>query len=199
MLQLKTVKLSALTVLIFLMGLSIPKQTQAHCDRINGPVAVDARKALETGEVSHALIWVTEEQADELKSAFEQTKEVYAKGGESEKLAERYFMETTVRLHRQAEGMPYTGLKPAQPNSKDIAVAEKALKSGDLQPVTTLLASKIKEKVTKLHQQAIEASESKDESVASQREAVDAYVRYIVYVHSLYASIEAGPAHGVGH
>jgi hypothetical protein len=198
MLQLKTAKLSALVVLFFLTGLSLPQQAEAHCDRINGPVAVDARKALETGDVSHALIWVTEKQSDELKSVFEQASKVYAKGDESKELAERYFMETTVRLHREAEGMSYTGLKPAQPNPEDIAVAEEALQSGDVQPVATLLASEIEKKVTELHQQAMTTQNGKDESIASGREAVDAYVRYIVYVHSLYEAIQAGPAHGIG-
>ncbi|WP_440999300.1 DUF6448 family protein [Fodinibius sp. SL11] len=198
MLQLKTVKLSALIAFFFLAGLTFPQQAEAHCDRINGPVAVDARKALETGDVGHALIWVTEKQSDELKSVFEQARKVYVKGDESKELAERYFMETTVRLHREAEGMPFTGLKPAQPNPKDIAVAEEALQSGDVEPVATMLASEIKEKVTELHQQAIETQGKKSESVASGREAVDAYVRYIVYVHSLYKTIQSGPAHGIG-
>lgn len=198
MLQLKTVKLSALIALFFLTGLTFPQQSNAHCDRVNGPVAVDARKALETGDVSHALIWVTEKQAEELKSAFKQTKEVYAQGGESRELAERYFMETTVRLHREAEGMPYTGLKPAQPNPKDIAIAEKALQTGDVEPVATLLASEIEAKVTELHQEAISAQKNEGKSIAAGRKAVDAYVRYIVYVHSLYEAIKSGPAHGVG-
>ena len=198
MLDFKKVKLSALIALFFLMGLSLPQQARAHCDRVNGPVAVDAQKALETGDVSHALIWVTEKQSEQLRSAFERTKEVYAKGGESKKLAERYFMETTVRLHRKAEGMPYTGLKPAQPNPEDIAFAEEALKSGEVQPVTKLLADEIKDKVIELHQEAISANNDKGKSIAEGREAVDAYVRYIVYVHSLYETIQAGPAHGIG-
>lgn len=198
MLQLKTVKLSALIALFFLAGLLLPKQSNAHCDRVNGPVAVDARKALETGDLSHALIWVTEKQTEELKSVFEQTEKVYAKGGESRELAERYFMETTVRLHREAEGMPYTGLKPAQPNSKDIAIAEKALRSGDIQPVTKLLADEIKNNLSELHQKAISAKSDRGKSIAEGRKAVDAYVRYIVYVHSLYKAIQAGPSHGIG-
>ena len=30
----------------------------AHCDGVDGPVVAAARKALETGNVNHALIWV---------------------------------------------------------------------------------------------------------------------------------------------
>lgn len=199
MLQLKILKLSAHIALFFLAGLLLPQQAEAHCDRINGPVAVDARKALETDDVSHAFILVTEKQSGELKSVFKQASKVYAKGKESRELSEHYFMETTMRLHREAKGMPFTGLKPAQPNPEDIAVAEEALQSGEVQPVATLLASEIEKKVTGLHQQTIEAQSKKDESIASGREAVDAYVRNIVYIHSLHEAIQAGPAHGIGH
>ncbi|MEX2657143.1 MAG: DUF6448 family protein, partial [Balneolales bacterium] len=118
--------------------------------------------------------------------------------GESRELAERYFMSTTVRLHREAEGMPFTGLKPAQPTSNDIQIAEKALQSGDIKPVTDMLAEEIQKKTSKLYSEAQKAQQRKDQSVEAGREWVDAYVRYIVYVHKLYQSIQAGSAHGVG-
>lgn len=172
--------------------------SQAHCDRVNGPVATDARKALETGDISHALIWVTDQQAKELKSTFEQSLKVYTKGDESQELAERYFMSETVRLHREAEGMPFTGLKPAQPSAKDIQIAEQALASGELAPVTDMLATEIQKKTSGLYSKAMEANSKKDNSVEAGREWVDAYVKYIVYVHKLYQNIQAGPAHGVG-
>jgi hypothetical protein len=172
--------------------------SRAHCDRVNGPVAVAAKQALETGNVSKALIWVGEQQAEELRSKFQQSLKVYNSGEESRQLAERYFMETTVRLHREAEGMPYTGLKPAQPSSEDIQTAEQALDSGNLSPVTDLLASEIRQKTSELYQQAMQAKESRSQSVEAGRRWVDAYVKYIVYVHSLYQKIQAGPAHGVG-
>ncbi|SHF38983.1 hypothetical protein SAMN05443144_10837 [Fodinibius roseus] len=178
--------------------LGFASTSQAHCDRVNGPVATDARKALETGDISHALIWVTDQQAEELKSKFERSLKVYTKGDESQELAERYFMSETVRLHREAEGMPFTGLKPAQPSSKDIQIAEKALISGELTPVNEMLANEIKQKTSELYTKATEAKSKKDNSVEAGRAWVDAYVKYIVYVHSLYQNIQEGPAHGVG-
>ena len=193
--HIKTILASIFTVALLL---GFASTSQAHCDRVNGPVATDARKALETGDISHALIWVTDRQAEELKSTFEQSLNVYTQGNESQELAERYFMSETVRLHREAEGMPFTGLKPAQPGSQDIQVAEQALTSGELAPVTEMLANEIQQKTTELYSNAMEAKSKKDNSVEAGRKWVDAYVKYIVYVHKLYQKIQAGPAHGVG-
>ena len=193
--HIKTI-LTSIFTLVFM--LSFTSTSQAHCDRVNGPVATDARKALETGNLSHALIWVTDKQADELKSAFEQSLKVYSKGNESQELAERYFMSETVRLHREAEGMPFKGLKPAQPSSKDIQIAEQALASGELAPVTNMLANEIRKKTSELYRKVMETKSKKDNSVEAGRKWVDAYVQYIVYVHKLYQNIQAGPAHGVG-
>lgn len=193
--QTKTVYTSILTLLL-VFGFTF--NSQAHCDRENGPVAVAAKQALETGDVSKALIWIGEQQAAELKSKFNQSLKVYNSGEESRQLAERYFMETTVRLHREAEGMPYTGLKSAQPASKDIQEAEKALESGNLSPVTDLLAKEIQQQTGELYQHAMKAKDNREQSVEAGRRWVDAYVKYIVYVHSLYQQIQSGPAHGVG-
>lgn len=192
-------RISTLFTFLFLTLFSlIPILSQAHCDRVNGPVATDAREALKTGDIAHALIWIGEAQESELRATFEQSLEVYQEGGASQKLAERYFMEATVRLHRQAEGMPYTGLKPAQESSEDIQLAEEALNSGKLAPVTDMLAKEIRQKTSDLFTEVMEAKSNKDASVEAGREWVDAYVKYIVYVHSLYQKIQAGPAHGVG-
>jgi hypothetical protein len=188
--------LASIFTLVFMLGFA--SNSQAHCDRINGPVATDARMALETGDLSHALIWVTDQQAEELKSTFEQSLNVYTKGNKSQELAERYFMSETVRLHREAEGMPFTGLKPAQPSSKDIQIAEQALASGELAPVTDMLANEIRQKTYELYTRAKETQSKKGDSVEAGRAWVDAYVKYIEYVHSLYQNIQAGPAHGVG-
>ncbi|TYP94826.1 hypothetical protein LX73_0115 [Fodinibius salinus] len=191
-------KIALTSILIFVFMLGFSSISQAHCDRVNGPVAVAAKQALETGDVSKVLIWVGEQQAEELQTKFKQSLKVYNSGKESQKLAEQYFMETTVRLHREAEGMPYTGLKPAQPSSEDIQTAEKALESGNLSPVTDLLAEEIQKKTDELYQHAMEMEEKKGQSVEAGRQWVDAYVKYIVYVHKLYQNIQAGPVHGIG-
>lgn len=174
------------------------QQTFAHCDRRNGPVAVAAREALQSGDFEKVVIWVTKEEQEELNEKFKEALAVYKSGGEARNLATDYFMETTVRLHREAEGLPFTGLKPASPNPVDIAQAEKALETGDVGPLTSLLKDELEEGISKWFQNAMEAKKNKDQSVEAGREWVDAYVKYIIFSHKLYQQIQAGPPHGVG-
>ncbi|MEJ2033161.1 MAG: DUF6448 family protein [Deltaproteobacteria bacterium] len=170
----------------------------AHCDTESGPVAVAARKALETGKFTPVAIWVGKDQDDELRSTFDQCLPVYHMGGKAKALAERHFMETAVRLHRQAEGFPWAGLKPAQPLPADVAAAERALETGDLDPVSKLLQAELEKELTTLFSQARKTRENKDKNLAAGREWADAYVKYVIYVHGLYQTIQAGPKHGVG-
>ncbi len=169
----------------------------AHCDRENGPVAMAAKEALKTGNLDQILIWVGEEQEQELREKFQHSLEVYKNGGNSAELAEKYFMETAVRLHRAAEGMPFEGLKQASPNPPDIEAAEKALETGNFEPVKELLCSALEEESLKWLEKARTSAENKEESIAAGREWVDNYVKYIVYIHKLYKTIQAGPPHGV--
>lgn len=50
--------------------------------------------------------------ADEsqIRSAFERTLKVRAFSPEAREMADNYFFETQVRVHRAGEGEPYTGL-----------------------------------------------------------------------------------------
>lgn len=167
----------------------------ASCDREDGPVAKDA---LKTGDFNKIVIWVGEEQEEELKAKFKQTLAVYKKEDDARELATDYFMETAIRLHREAEGMPFTGLKPASPNPPDIAEAEKALETGDIGPLQLLLKEELEKETSKWFQKALEAKKNKDKSVESGRQWVDSYVKYIVFINKLYQKIQAGPPHGVG-
>jgi len=55
-------------------------------------------------------------------------------------LADMYFFETLVRLHRAGEGAPYTGLKPAGRDlGPAIPGADRALETGDVEPLVKLL------------------------------------------------------------
>lgn len=198
MLQSNAIKPTILSTLLFIVGLVLPQMAEAHCDTMNGPVAVAAREALATKNVDHVLIWVTQEQEGELETTYRQAMKVYGQGGDSKELAKRYFMENVVRLHRIAEGMSYTGLKPAQPHPEAIQKAEEALEMGELNPATDLLIADMKEKASHLFEEAMKAKEHKDESVAAGRKWVNAYVKYAIYIEGLHHTIQAGPAHGVG-
>src|SRR5690554_6843357 len=80
----------------------------AHCDAIDGPVVTDARKDLDAGKLDLTLKWISAKDEAEVKSAFKLAEKVKAQGPEAKQLAEKYFFETVVRVHRDMEGEPYT-------------------------------------------------------------------------------------------
>ena len=90
-----------------------PARALAHCDGLDGPVVKAAQRALETRNAALVLIWVQEKDEREIQAAFEQTLAVRELSAQARQLADRFFFETLVRVHRAGEGAPFTGLKPA--------------------------------------------------------------------------------------
>jgi hypothetical protein len=73
----------------------------------------EAVVALNKGDVIPVLKWVKEEDEDEISAVFEKALSVRSKGPEAQEIADRYFFESLIRLHRAAEGAPFTGVKAA--------------------------------------------------------------------------------------
>jgi hypothetical protein len=117
-----------------------PAPARAHCDTMDGPVVEEARAALAAGDVTPVLKWVGAESEALVRSAFQQTLAVRALGPEAKELADRYFFETVVRIHRQGEGEPYTGLKRAgSPVAPVIVAADRALDTSSVDELAHLL------------------------------------------------------------
>ncbi len=109
-------------------------------------------------------------------------------------------MVTAIRLHREAEGMPFEGVKPSTTAlPRDITIADEALVKGQVDEVLTLLKGALEEKVRGLFDSAWSKQVDRYQSIEAGRRWVDAYVRYLVFVHGLHGAIEAGPGHGVAH
>lgn len=175
-------------------GLLAVGSARAHCDTLNGPLIPEAKTALEKGDVTPMLKWVKKDNEAEIKTAFAKAVAVRAKGPEAKELADRYFLETLVRLHRAGEGAPYTGIKD-EPVEPIVAMADKALAddSADemIQKISGHLATAIKDKFNK----ALGAKKHKDKSVEAGREFVEAYVTYIHYVEGIHTAIMSVGAH----
>ena len=172
---------------------------QAHCDTLDGPVVSEARKALDTGNVNLVLGWVQKNDEAEIRGAFQKATAVRKTNPAARELADTYFFETLVRVHRAGEGAPYTGLKAAGEIEPAIAAADKSIESGKLEPVAKMVIDRTKEG---LHQQfdAVAAKKNYNHNdVAAGREFVNAYVEYVHYVERLYDSAGiAHVAHGTG-
>jgi hypothetical protein len=163
---------------------------------MSGPVIPEAMAALEKGDITPVLKWIKPEYETEVKTAFSLAVKVRDKSPEAKKLADKYFLETLIRIHRAGEGAPYTGIKETPPE-KIIILTDQALVSGSadelIEKIQTHLAEAIKEKFNK----ALQASKNKDKSIESGREFVEAYVQYTHYVEGIHAAImSTGSHHG---
>lgn len=180
-----------------------PAPASAHCDGMDGPVVKAAQEALAKGDVNLVLIWVRMNDEAEIRAAFDRTVNVRKLGPQAKEVAEMYFFETLVRLHRAAEGAPFTGIKPAGRDlGPAIPAADAALESGNLAPLITLLLEPLRAGLFERYQQAMAAKNFKRHDVVAGREYVDKYVSFIHYVEAIYeaasATLEGHYAEGDG-
>jgi hypothetical protein len=183
------------TVLLLTALLLLPVISQAHCDTLAGPVVQTARAALAKGDVTPLLKWVRAENENEIRQVFQQTLVVRAKGPEARELADRYFFETLVRIHRAGEGAPYTGLKSGAAVDPAVALADQALESGAVDKLVAELTGALAHGVRERFAKARETGKHAEESVAAGREFVEAYVVFTHYVEGVHGLIKGGVAH----
>ena len=168
----------------------------AHCDTMDGPVVKDAQAALERSDVTGVLKWVPKASEDEIRQMFAKTLVVRAKGPEARELADMYFFETLVRLHRAGEGEPYTGLKPAgTPVPPPVAKADEALAKGSVDELAKKIAAAVEAGIRERFAAAAEAAKHKDESVEAGRKFVAAYVQFVHYVEGVHETVMGHGAH----
>ena len=186
----------AAATLLTLAGLAMPAPAAAHCDSMDGPVVKAAERALARGEVAHALAWVRPQDEAEIQEAFARTLEVRRNGGEARKLADLWFFETLVRVHRQGEGEPYTGLKPAghEPEA-GIAAADHALEEGSVDPLASSLAEHATAALREKFGRVVALRDHDPRDVETARRYVQAYVDYIHFMEKLHGVIH-GSADG---
>jgi hypothetical protein len=176
--------------------LAAPRTALAHCDGLDGPVVKAARQALDARKVALVLIWVQERDEPEIRAAFDQTLVVRALGSEARDLADRYFFETVVRVHRAGEGAPFTGLQPAGRDlGPAIPAADKAIQEGSIEAVIKLMAATMEEGLREHFKEVVGARSFRPGDVAAGRRFVKAYVEFIHYVETLHEAM-GRPAHG---
>ncbi len=144
-----------------------PGRAGAHCDTLDGPVVKEARAALASGNITPVLKWVGKDLEPELRAAFARALSVRKAGAEAEGLADLYFFETAVRLHRATEGAPYTGLKPAGSDlGPAVKASDTALAKGDVDALVSLIAERAAEG---LRERFGRASETREEGWIQRR------------------------------
>jgi hypothetical protein len=170
---------------------------------LDGPVVTAAQKALEAGNVNLILPYVPKDNEAEVSRAFEKVMKI-RNDPAAQEVADLYFFETVVRVHRMGEGAPYTGLKPAGLSEGPvIPVAEQAIETGSPDELVQSLTDMVREEVTHRLEHVMHLKKHVDKSVSDAREYVEAMLDLQVWSHalseSIHAAAHAGHNHGHGH
>lgn len=166
--------------------MAFPYPAKSHCDTMDGPVIQDALSALESGDITSVLKWIKPEFETEIIEAFNLTLEFRSMSEEAREFADRYFLETLVRIHREGEGEPYTGIKPAGTEISPVVEAgDEAIEAGSIEAVIEMLTSELAEIIGTRFHEVMEAKAHMDESVEAGREYVEKYVGFIHFLEQL--------------
>lgn len=167
--------------------LAMNRPVQAHCDGMDGPVVKAAQNAFETSDVNVVLVWVQPNDEAEIKAAFERALVVRKLSTEAKNLADLYFFETLVRIHRAGEGASYTGLKPAGRDlGSAIPAVDRAVETGSAETAAKLVIDLIRSGVNDRFKAVMDAKNFEKSDVAGGRKFVRAYVRFVHYVEGIY-------------
>ena len=168
-----------------------------HCDTLDGPVVKAARKALETGNVNLILPYVPKESEHELVMAFGKARGAREMNGKARELADYWFFETAVRLHRAGEGAPYTGLKPAGLDEGPVVPrAEESIAKRDSTELIEFLQHRVQHVMQEKFDRVLATMEYDPNDVPAAREYIEASLGLTLFSHGLYTYLTGGAPHG---
>lgn len=165
-----------------------------HCDTIDGPVVKAAARALEAEDCSLVLPYVPSAAEEEVRQSFAKTVRIRRESEEARELADRYFFETVVRVHRAGEGEPFTGLKPAGLDPGPvIPVAERAIETGSPDELIRVLCDVVEQRARSQLRTVMELGDRANGDVGANRDYVSAMLGLQVWAHKLHQCAESAP------
>ncbi|CAJ1509962.1 DUF6448 family protein [[Mycobacterium] burgundiense] len=179
-----------IAVLLVVLGIAAaamvllkPLRASAHCDTMDGPVVQAGRLALEHGNVNYAASWVQPDGEAELRAAFDHSRAVRGLNDDARELADRYFLENLVRIHRAGEGAGFDGLKPSGAAvDEKVLAADRCIEVGSLDPLAGLVPAEQWPELQRRFDNAIALKNYDVDDVAAGRAYIAAYVRFFKFV-----------------
>ena len=182
-----------MTSLAFAGALLVPTPASAHCDGLDGPVVAAARRSLESGDVNPVLIWVQPKDEAEVRRLFTEAVAVRKLNAQAREMADRYFFETLVRVHRAGEGASYTGLKPAGRDlGPAIPLADQAVATSSERDLAAFAVMEVQRGIHEKFADLQRKRYFRPDDLAAGREYVASYVSFVHYVEGLHEAAESG-------
>ncbi|MGA4506468.1 DUF6448 family protein [Propionibacteriaceae bacterium G1746] len=156
-----------------------PATASAHCDTMDGPAVKDGRAALEDGNLNIALKWVHADGTEELTRIFDQARAARALGEAARVVADQWFLENFVRIHRAGEGAPYTGIQPSGTAiDPRVAAADEAIEVGNLAPLQALVPAELHDELAERFAEVLARKDFDVDDVEAGRDYIEAYVKF---------------------
>lgn len=172
------------------------RTASAHCDTEDGPAVTDGRRALETRNVNIALKWVHQDQEEEVRDAFSRAVAVRELSPEAREVADRYFLDVLIRVHRAGEGAGFDGIKPTGAHvPPQVVAADEALSLGRIDPLRGLVEDERWDELVRRFDQAVTLKEFDVDDLGAAREYMEAYVSFFKYAEGHDHDHQHAPAH----
>lgn len=195
----KDSKIGLISLFILSMLVLSTNVTFAHCDTMDGPLVADAKKALALNNVNYALKWVSAANESEIRDAFNLVMKVKGLSPEAKELSEKYFFDTLVRIHRNGEGVPFTGVKPSGTHvDEKILAADKSIEIGNLSPLKGMVSKDDLAELTERFEKVMSLKTFDVNNVEAGREYIEAYVSFFKFAEGEEEGHAAGD-HGSDH
>ena len=194
----------ALILTVFAATLAVvllqPLRASAHCDTMDGPTAQDGLQALEAGNIALALKWVSPADEGELREVYDKARTARDQGTAAREVADRWFVENLIRVHRAGEGASFSGVQPrGVPVDERVAAADAAIAQGDLAPLEGLVPADRRAELERRFATVLERKEYDATDVAAGRSYIAAYVSFFKYAEGEDHDHDHGHSHDHGH
>jgi hypothetical protein len=192
----KNLKFIVLSLVLF--SFISHENLHAHCDGEDGPVVIAAKKALEEENINLVLIWVQKKDENAVRDVYEKTIHVRKLDPAAKDIADSYFFDTVVRLHRMGEGAPFTGVKPAgYNNDPSVQAADRTIDESSLKNLYKMLTDELHTGLHSAYEEVESLKKFDKNDTEAGRKYVAAYVNFLHYVEGIYKAAQSENNHGL--
>ena len=164
-----------------------------YIDSMDGPVVKAAEKALDMEDIKYVLPYVSPEDEEEIKNSFDKSLMVRELSADAAELADYWFFETTVRLHRKEENKTYMGLKSAGTDwGPIIPKIDLAIETENIDELLNFILNFIREDIKSRFDDLLYKKDYDPDDVEDARDYILTREYFIEYTRKFYEYVEKG-------